>query len=82
MHCSPMRLIILSMISTNSLAAFSANIATQGVGNAGPISRVRSPGVQAPSQAAPPPKLTLPDPSSGPPSGPILPRGSLLNLSV
>jgi hypothetical protein len=71
------------MISTGSLAAFTASVAQPGLGQVQPV---RVAGVQ-PRQAAPPPPQSSSSGSSGgvfgaPPSGRVLPRGSLLDLSV
>ncbi len=77
-----MRFIILSMLSTNSLAAFSANVTAPGSLDAPPVSRVRATGVQAQPQASPLQKAPSTDTLSMPTPGRPMPRGSLLDLSV
>lgn len=74
---------ILRMLSTGSLAAFTASVAQPGLGQVQPAHAV---GVQT-RQAAPPPPQSSSAGSPGgalatPPSGRVLPRGSLLDLSV
>ncbi len=74
-----MRRIILGMIATNALAAFS--VPTGSVGAARPIIPARAGDVGKGASAAP--SATLPKlPSAPPAGGKILPRGSLLDLSV
>jgi hypothetical protein len=87
-----MRFMILRMLSTNSLAAFSASVAQTGLSprpavspaggasNTGPVTRVRATGMQGQPQAAP--QKLAPGEGSAPPAGRALPRGSLLDLSV
>jgi hypothetical protein len=79
-----MRFIFRPMISPSSLSAFSASVAGS-LNGASRISPVRSQATQDPQQAAPPaaapgvpgrPVGTVPLP------GQILPRGSLLDVSV
>jgi len=70
------------MISTGSLAAFTASVAP----GLGQVQQARAVSPQ-PRQAAPTPAQSLSAGSSGgavgtPPAGRILPRGSLLDLSV
>ncbi|MGH7121529.1 MAG: hypothetical protein ACREFP_21480 [Acetobacteraceae bacterium] len=75
-----MRRIILRMIATNALSAFS--VPTGAVGVARPIIPARA-GEAARQGASAAPSATLPKLPSAPPSGgKILPRGSLLDLSV
>lgn len=73
-----MHMTILRMLSTGSLAAFSANVMQVGLAQAHPV---RAFGGQAQPQAAPPapPSAT---PGTAMPAGRVLPRGSLLDLSV
>lgn len=72
-----MRLMLIGMLASNSLSAFSASNVTATQGN---IRLVRDP---SPRQAATPqPQSAMPKPGSAPPVGSNLPRGSLLNLSV
>jgi hypothetical protein len=69
---------ILRMISTGSLAAFSASVASAGFGQ---VQQARS--VGGPTlQTAPPAQSSAPASLGAPSSGRILPRGSLLDLSV
>jgi len=87
-----MRFMILRMLSTNSLAAFSASVAQTGLSsragispaggasNTGPVTRVRATGMQGQPQATP--QKLAPADGSVPPAGRTLPRGSLLDLSV
>ncbi len=82
-----MRLMMLRMLSSNSLTAFSTSLAQGGINSSavGPgaaISRVRAVGSQAQPQGAPVAKLLSPDASSSAPPSRALPRGSLLDLSV
>lgn len=82
-----MRRMILRMIANGSLSAFSA-AAFDGLPSQGgvrppahpPIQQVR----QTQGQVQPQPQIALPDPGRGtqPQTSRILPRGSLLNLSV
>jgi len=78
-----MQLTILHMISNGSLSAFSASLANGGIGAArgvSPVQRVRS---QAPAQQSgvnASPSVRQPPASAQP--GQVLPRGSLLDLSV
>lgn len=76
-----MRLMVLRMIAAGSLSAF--NTATPALGGTRPTS---GPGLlPARAQLPGPPQLATPpdvDKTGGPPPGRILPRGSLLNLSV
>ncbi len=86
-----MRFMILRMLSTNSLAAFSASVAqtslssrpamspAAGASGTGPVTRVRATGMQG--QPQPAPQKLAPAEGSAPP-GRTLPRGSLLDLSV
>lgn len=75
-----MRRIILSMIATNALAAFS--VPTGALSGARPIIPARA--GEAARQGAPQtPAATLPKlPPTPPAGGKMLPRGSLLDLSV
>jgi len=73
---------ILRMISTGSLAAFSASVAQAGFGQ---VQQVRATGGST-LQTAPPAQSSSPASQAGSfgtaPNGRILPRGSLLDLSV
>ena len=77
-----MRWIILSMLSSASLSAFSASVLKAGFGTVQPTPAFRPFTAQQPqppaSNAAP---QLPPQTPSTPPSG-ALPRGSLLDLSV
>ncbi|MGH7066759.1 MAG: hypothetical protein ACREFO_11495 [Acetobacteraceae bacterium] len=74
-----MRRIILGMIATNALAAFS--VPTGSVGMARPIIPARAGDGAKGASAAP--SQTLPKlPPAPPAGGKILPRGSLLDISV
>jgi hypothetical protein len=77
-----MHVTILRMLSTGSLAAFSASVAQAGFGQVQPARAVDGPTLQTatPPQSSAPasPGISLGTPSSGR----ILPRGSLLDLSV
>lgn len=74
-----MRRIILGMIATNALAAFS--VPTGAVGVARPIIPARAGNVGQEASAAS--TTSLPKlPPAPPAGGKILPRGSLLDLSV
>jgi hypothetical protein len=79
---SSMRRRLLDMISPHSLSAFSASIANGGISAAGHVQKARS--QQAPAQAtAPAPQSTgsaAPGTSRQP--GQMMPRGSLLDLTV
>jgi len=87
-----MRFMILRMLSTSSLAAFSTSVAqtglssragvspAAGVSNTGAVTRVRATGMQGQPQATP--QKLAPADASAPPAGRTLPRGSLLDLSV
>ncbi len=75
-----MRRIILRMIATGSLSAFSA-AALQGPGRLGGAALpARTPALPEPSATPLPPRST--PPSAVPQPGRALPRGSLLDLSV
>lgn len=81
-----MRRIILRMIAAGSLSAFSTAVAP-GAGATSPVRPARSPEPLAPTpQTVAPPALASPQPDAGKlpgvPAGKILPRGSLLDLSV
>jgi hypothetical protein len=79
-----MQLTILRMISNGSLSAFSASVAQSGmtaIQGAAPVQRIRSQssapqtnGLSGPAAGRPMPPPTQP--------GQVLPRGSLLDLSV
>lgn len=78
-----MRLTIVRMISSSSLAAFSQSNAVPAASRTSPVRQVRSQGTdqQATSSAAQlPPNKTLGSLSAAPAR--IMPRGSLLDLSV
>ena len=80
-----MQFTILRMISNGSLSAFSASVAQNGIGalQATPqLQRIRS---QAPAQSSGMNAAPAGSPRPAPPQvqpGQILPRGSLLDLSV
>ena len=70
-----MRLIVLDMLSTNSLSAFSSATTTAPLNRAGPVRLVRGSAdreVETPLKSAP---------TGSPPPGPK-PRGTLLNIRV
>jgi hypothetical protein len=78
-----MHVTILRMLSTGSLAAFTASVAQPGLGQ---IQPARASGGQT-VQAAPASPQSSSNGAPGvllgtPPSGRVLPRGSLLDLSV
>jgi hypothetical protein len=77
-----MRVTILRMLSTGSLTGFSTSVAQAGLG---PIQPARAVSGQT-LQTAPAPQSSSTGSPGGslgtPPSGRILPRGSLLDLSV
>ena len=85
MVCSSMRSTILRMISNDSLSAFSINTPVSG-----PQPATRAPGagalqVRAQSPQPPNPGVSLPGGRIAPQSlapGQIVPRGSLLDVSV
>ena len=79
-----MQLTILRMISNGSLSAFSASISQGGIGGVhgpAPVQRIRaqSPAPQATGLSASPAGRPMPPPVQ---PGQVLPRGSLLDLSV
>lgn len=73
------------MLSLGSLSAFSASVAGSGLGQARPVQQVRGASAQPQSSAASPSPAT-PQQGGGAGTlslpGRILPRGSLLDLSV
>lgn len=77
-----MRLIVLRMLATNSLSAFSTSVTTGRLDAGGAVQKARtlqpSPPAAAPGTS---PTLAL-KPDAQIPAGRSLPRGSLLNLSV
>ena len=75
-----MRWIILSMLSSASLSAFSASVLKAGFGAVQP-SPVLRPFTAQPQSAAPNAAPQLPPPGAPAPGG-VMPRGSLLDLSV
>jgi hypothetical protein len=76
-----MRRMILRMIATGSLSAFSA-AALHGPGRlGGAVQPARTPALPEPAAAAPSPSRGTPS-SAAPQPGRALPRGSLLDLSV
>jgi hypothetical protein len=81
-----MRLMILRMLASTSLAAFSTNLTPAGPSSAGPLQPARAVGGSAAGQA--PAILPLPKSapatagSDGSSSQRILPRGSLLDIAV
>ena len=82
-----MRLMMIRMLSSNSLTAFSSSLVQGGIspspiGGPSAISRVRATGLQGQPSMPPAPKLLGPEGASGPPPSRALPRGSLLDLSV
>ena len=82
-YCKGMHATILRMLSTGSLSAFSASVAQAGLGL---VQQARAASSQ-PLQASPATPQSSSSGSSGmslgtPPSGRVLPRGSLLDLSV
>jgi hypothetical protein len=72
------------MLSLSSLAAFSSGVAQAAPGHANPLLRVRSASVQPLQPAASAPASALPPAGGGEGGTPnrVLPRGSLLDLSV
>jgi hypothetical protein len=71
------------MFSLGSLAAFSSSVTQLGFGAPRPVQRVRAVGNQAAPSAAPIAQSTAPHGGEGGVApGRILPRGSLLDLSV
>ncbi len=76
-----MRPRLLRMISPHSLSAFSASIANGGIAAAGPVQKARSQQPPAPGPA-PAPQSTGPAPGTPRQPGQLLPRGSLLDLTV
>jgi hypothetical protein len=84
-----MRRMIIRMIATGSLSAFSSAAIPQlpsqsarGIGGPGGVQPARTGATQAPVQAAPPPAQDLTRSLPPPTSGRTPPRGSLLDLSV
>lgn len=79
-----MRRMILRMIATGSLSAFSASVLSSGLHGPGRLSGAvqpaRTPALPEPA-AAPAPSRGTP-PAAAPQPGRVLPRGSLLDLSV
>lgn len=77
-----MRLMIRAMIASSSLAAFSASVMKAGLGPLQGTGTMRPFGSTAPGGQAQPPVQLLPDTSK--PAAPqgVMPRGSLLDLSV
>lgn len=73
-----MRLTVVRMLSTNSLSAFSGATTTPALDRSGAARLVRDRAPQDAAAAAAPGKTALPD---APPTR-LMPRGSLLNLSV
>ncbi len=72
-----MRWMILSMLSSASLSAFSASVLKAGFGTVQPSSPTLRPFSAQPQSAAP----SAP-PQGAPAPGGVMPRGSLLDLSV
>jgi hypothetical protein len=72
------------MLSPITLSAFSTGIAQSGLGQSGPVHRVRGVGTQLPQSASPTgPAALAPSARDGEATpGRPLPRGSLLDLSV
>lgn len=83
-----MRATILHMLSTQSLSAFTASVTASSAGRhsiarAGPVDAIRKVAGQPPSsfvQAVIPPRPG--EAAANSPGSRVLPRGSLLNLSV
>jgi hypothetical protein len=81
-----MRLMILRMLTSTSLAAFSTGLVPTGQGNGRPVQPVRASNATAPGLTP----TTLTAPQTTPATGDsgavtpsrILPRGSLLDLAV
>ncbi len=77
-----MRWMILSMLSSASLSAFSASVLKAGFGTVQPGLALRPFGFSSQSQsAAPAVAPQLPSQGASAPTG-VMPRGSLLDLSV
>lgn len=71
------------MLSPASLAAFSAAVSPAGHGHAGPVNRIRAAGPQQqPTPSAAPTPATAPTRDGNATPNKLLPRGSLLDLSV
>jgi hypothetical protein len=72
------------MLSPTTLAAFSAGVTQTGLGQSGLVHRVRAAGAQQPQSASPTaPATSTPTGRDGDAApGRVLPRGSLLDLSV
>jgi hypothetical protein len=79
-----MRLMILRMLSSNALSAFGSSSPLSPPGQAGPVHRVRALSGQAAQGGTKPevPNLKLSLQPGEAPSGRLMPRGSLLDLSV
>ena len=78
-----MHVTILRMLSTGSLAAFPASVAQPGLGQVQPARAVAGQTLQAaPASPQPSSNGSLGGALGTPPSGRVLPRGSLLDLSV
>jgi hypothetical protein len=84
-----MRMIMLRMLTTSSLSALSAIQPPSAHPQTGPVTRVRAPVPPQNGSAGggPDPSPAVPPPAGGTPPGTtpgsrILPRGSLLDLSV
>ena len=83
-----MRVMILHMLSTQSLSAFTASVTANSAGRhsivkAGPVDAIRQVAGQPPSsfvQSVIPPRPG--EAAANSPGSRMLPRGSLLNLSV
>jgi hypothetical protein len=70
------------MLSPASLAAFSTGVAQPAFGQPRSVQRVRSTAPQPVQPAAPQPSLAAPGRDGDAPPSRLLPRGSLLDLSV
>ena len=70
------------MLSPASLAAFSSGALQPALGQAAPVQRVRSTAPQPVQPPAPQPSLAPPGRDGDAPPNRLLPRGSLLDLSV
>jgi hypothetical protein len=82
-----MRRMILGMIATGSLSAFSTSAlpalpSVQGSGNPNPLRRARATDAQPQPQARPTPPATAEQGKQTQQSGRPQPRGSLIDLSV
>jgi len=77
-----MHVTILHMLSTGSLSAFSASVTQAGFGQIQPARASGGPTLQTAPQSQSAAPMSPSVPVGTPSSGRILPRGSLLDLSV